>query len=110
MWTIFYNYYLNTIQDNERNVKHVVDVFDEMDLWRDTVVVFTADHGEMGGSHGGLKGKGPFVYEQNAHIPLVIAHPAGATGATCTALTSHLDLVPTFVGLTGRLSRSVPLR
>jgi arylsulfatase A-like enzyme len=101
MWTIFYNYYLNTIQDNERNVKQVVDVFNEMDLWRDTVIVFTADHGEMGGSHGGLKGKGPFIYEQNAHVPLFIAHPTGATGATCTALTSHLDLVPTFVGLTG---------
>ncbi|MGA8534298.1 MAG: sulfatase-like hydrolase/transferase [Candidatus Tumulicola sp.] len=101
MWTIFYNYYLNTIQDNERNVKQVVDVFNEMDLWRDTVIVFTADHGEMGGSHGGLKGKGPFIYEQNSHVPLVIAHPAGPAGATCTALTSHLDLVPTFVGLTG---------
>ncbi len=101
MWTIFYNYYLNTIQDNERNVKQVVDVFNEMDLWRDTVIVFTADHGEMGGSHGGLKGKGPFVYEQNAHVPMIVAHPTGPSGATCTALTSHLDLVPTFVGLTG---------
>jgi arylsulfatase A-like enzyme len=101
MWTLFYNYYLNTIQDNERNVKQVVDVFNEMDLWRDTVIVFTADHGEMGGSHGGLKGKGPFVYEQNAHVPMIIAHPTGASGAACTALTSHLDLVPTFVGLTG---------
>lgn len=101
MWSIFYNYYLNTIQDNERSVKQITDVFDEMDLWRDTVIVFTADHGEMGGSHGGLKGKGPFVYEQNAHVPLVIAHPAGPAGARCRALTSHLDLVPTFVGLTG---------
>lgn len=101
MWTIFYNYYLNTIQDNERSVGQIVNVFDEMDLWRDTVVIFTADHGEMGGSHGGLKGKGPFIYEQNAHVPMFIAHPTGAAGATCTALTSHLDLVPTFVGLTG---------
>jgi arylsulfatase A-like enzyme len=101
MWTIFYNYYLNTIQDNERSIKLITDVFDEMDLWRDTVIVFTADHGEMGGSHGGLKGKGPFIYEQNSHVPLVIAHPAGPAGERCSALTSHLDLVPTFVGLTG---------
>jgi arylsulfatase len=72
-----------------------------MDLWRDTVVVFTADHGEMGGAHGGLKGKGPFAYEENAHVPLLIAHPAGKAGATSSALTSHLDLLPTFVGLTG---------
>src|SRR5262245_11901017 len=72
-----------------------------MDLWRDTVVVFTADHGEVGGAHGGLKGKGPFSYEENAHVPFIIAHPAAKAGAICGALTSHLDLVPTFVGLTG---------
>jgi arylsulfatase len=101
MWTIYYNYYLNTIRDGDRNVQQIVDVLNEMDLWRDTVVVFTADHGEMGGAHGGLKGKGPFSYEENAHVPLIIAHPAAKAGATCSALTSHLDLVPTFVALTG---------
>ena len=34
-------------------------------------------------------------------MPLIIAHPAAKAGATCSALTSHIDLVPTFVGLTG---------
>ncbi len=72
-----------------------------MDLWQDTVVVLTSDHGEMGGAHGGLKGKGPFSYEANAHVPLVIAHPTGEAGASTCALTSHLDLLPTFVGMTG---------
>src|SRR5215831_16642035 len=101
MWGIFYNYYLNTIRDNDRSLQQIVDAFNDMDLWRDTVIVFTADHGEMGGAHGGLKGKGPFSYEENAHVPLIIAHPVGKAGATCVALTSHLDLLPTFVGLTG---------
>jgi arylsulfatase len=80
-----------------------------MDLWRDTVVVVTADHGEMGGAHGGLKGKGPFSYEANAHVPLVIAHPAGKAGTATSALTSHLDLLPTFVGLTGLPEASRPV-
>jgi arylsulfatase A-like enzyme len=101
MWNIFYNYYLNAIRDEDRALQQIVDVLNEMDLWRDTVVIFTADHGEMGGAHGGLKGKGPFSYEANAHVPLIIAHPAGKAGANTVALTSHLDLLPTFVGLTG---------
>jgi arylsulfatase A-like enzyme len=101
MWTIFYNYYLNAIQDVDRSIQQIVDVMDQMDLWKDTVVVFTADHGEMGGAHGGLKGKGPFVYEENIHVPLIIAHPGARAATTCTALTSHLDLLPTFAGLTG---------
>jgi len=101
MWTIFYNYYLNAIADLDRSIQQIVDTMDQMDLWKDTVVVFTADHGEMGGAHGGLKGKGPFVYEENIHVPLIIAHPGAKTATTCPALTSHLDLLPTFVGLTG---------
>ena len=94
MWTIFYNYYLNTIRDSDRDIEQIVDVMNEMDLWRDTVVVFTADHGEMGGAHGGLKGKGPFTYDENIHVPMIIASPAAKAGATCSALTSHIDLVP----------------
>jgi arylsulfatase len=101
MWSIFYNYYLNSIRDEDHSLQQIVDVLNEMDLWQDTVVVFTADHGEMGGAHGGLKGKGPFSYEANAHVPLIIAHPAGKPGAATSALTSHLDLLPTFFGLTG---------
>jgi arylsulfatase A-like enzyme len=86
MWSVFYNYYLNAIRDEDRALQQIVDVLNEMDLWRDTIVIFTADHGEMGGAHGGLKGKGPFTYEANAHVPLIIAHPAGKAGAVTTAL------------------------
>ena len=108
MWSVFYNYYLNALRDADRNLQQIVDVLNEMDLWRDTIVVFTADHGEMGGAHGGVKGKGPLAYEANSHVPLVIAHPAGKAGATARALTSHLDLLPTFVGLTGLPEASRP--
>lgn len=101
MWTIYYNYYLNAIRDVDRSLQKIVDVMDDMDLWRDTAIVFTADHGEMAGAHGGLKGKGPFAYEENIHVPLIVTHPAAKAGASCSALTSHLDLLPTFVGLAG---------
>jgi arylsulfatase len=101
MWRIFYNYYLNCIRDNDRSLQLLVDALDDVDLWKDTAVVFTADHGEMAGAHGGLKGKGPFCYEANAHVPLIIAHPDAKPGTSCSALTSRLDLPPTFVGMTG---------
>jgi arylsulfatase len=41
------------------------------------------------------------VYEENIHVPLVVAHPDAKKGSTCPALTSHIDLLPTFVGFTG---------
>jgi arylsulfatase len=101
MWEGFYNYYLNLIRDNDRGLQLLLNAMDEMGLWNNTVVVLTADHGEMAGSHGGLRGKGPFAYELNSHVPLLIAHPAYEGGKTCQALTSHLDLLPTLVGMTG---------
>jgi arylsulfatase A-like enzyme len=63
-------------------------------------VIFTADHGEMGGSHGGLRGKGPFAYEENSKVPFVVVHPDYPPG-TSDVLTSHLDLLPTLIGFTG---------
>jgi arylsulfatase len=101
MWGTYYNYYLNCIRDSDRRLQLILNALSDLDLWKDTVVVFTADHGEMGGAHGGLRGKGPMCYEANLHVPLIVAHPAGKAGKSCTALTSHLDLLPTFVGLTG---------
>jgi arylsulfatase A-like enzyme len=108
MWSVFYNYYLNSIRDQDGALQQIVDVLNEMGMWQDTVVIFTADHGEMAGAHGGLKGKGPFSYEANSHVPLIIAHPTGKAGASTNALTSHLDLLPTFVGLTGLPETSRP--
>ena len=42
-----------------------------------TVIVFTSDHGEYGGSHG-LRGKGAGVYEEAIRVPLIVRDPRGA--------------------------------
>jgi arylsulfatase len=101
MWQVFNDYYLNLIRDTDVSLKQLEDGLDELDLWKDTVVIFTADHGEMAGDHGGIRGKGPFAYEGNAHVPLIIAHPNYPGGKSSFVLTSHLDLMPTLPGLAG---------
>ena len=100
MWKRFNNYYLNMIRDSDRTLQQIVDVLNEQDLWKNTIVILTADHGEMGGAHGGLSGKGPMAYEQNAHVPFIVVHPDFPPGTT-DALTSHLDLLPTLIGMSG---------
>ena len=44
-----------------------------------TVVVFTSDHGEYGGSHG-LRGKGAGVYEEAIRVPLIVTDFSGRLG------------------------------
>jgi len=85
----------------DRHVGQLLAALDDLDLGKDTVVVFTADHGELGGSHGGLRNKGPVSYEQNVHVPMIVVHPDVRGGRTTRALTSHIDLLPTLVSLTG---------
>jgi arylsulfatase A-like enzyme len=101
MWRVFNDYYLNMIRDTDTGLGQLLDGLDELNLWDNTVVIFTADHGEMAGDHGGLRGKGPFAYEGNAHVPLIIVHPNYPGGQSSAVLTSHLDLMPTLPGLAG---------
>jgi arylsulfatase A-like enzyme/putative intracellular protease/amidase len=65
----------------------------------DALIVRTADHGELLGSHGGLHQKWFQLYDESTRIPFSIARVGG--GATVprrvTAPTSHLDLVPTLL-------------
>ncbi len=62
-----------------------------------TVIVFTSDHGEYGGSHG-MRGKGASAYEEAIHVPLYVSDRRGvataSTGVARTQLTSSVDIVP----------------
>lgn len=64
-----------------------------------TIVVFTADHGEEFEEHDG-KGHGHTVFEEIVRVPLVIAGP-GVARATRDELVSLTDLPPTLLELCG---------
>jgi uncharacterized sulfatase len=65
------------------------------------LIVYTADHGEMFGSHR-LMGKGPAAYEEICHVPLLIRWPGQAPeGTRAAGSVSHVDLVPTFLDFFG---------
>lgn len=77
----------------------------------DTIVIVTSDHGELAGAHG-LVGKGPCAYREANHVPFIVAHPGipETHGQSCHALTSHLDVVPTLLGLAGPLTSASATR
>ncbi len=71
-------------------------------FYDNTIVVFTSDHGEQLGAHGGLYQKWYNMYEESIHVPLIIHSPALFKGSKCTdMLTSHVDVFPTLLGLAG---------
>lgn len=96
------NYYFNAIRDVDQQIVQVLDALDRLGLTDKTIVIFTSDHGELLGCHGGLSGKGTTAYRQQNHVPLLVVHPEIKGGQRCLELTSHLDLVPSIVAMTGK--------
>jgi arylsulfatase A-like enzyme len=100
-WRALRDYYFNAIRDCDRKVALLLEALGNNGMDKNTIVIFTADHGELGGNHQ-MRGKGVNAYRQQNHIPLMIHHPAFEGGVECKAVTSQIDLTPTIIGLTGK--------
>ncbi|TDY15497.1 choline-sulfatase [Paraburkholderia sp. BL6665CI2N2] len=96
----YQNYYFNCIRDCDTHIVRLLETLDSLQLSDRTVVILTSDHGDLGGAHQ-LIGKGGTAYTPQNHVPLIIRHPAYPGGKRCNALTSHIDIAPTLLGLTG---------
>ena len=100
-WRALRDYYFNAIRDCDRKVALLLEALANNGMDKNTIVIFSADHGELAGHHQ-MRGKGTNAYRQQNHLPLMIHHPAFEGGKECQAITSQLDLTPTIIGLTGK--------
>jgi arylsulfatase len=99
-WRRFNNFYINSIRSVDTQLTAILDELDALGMADNTIVIYTADHGEAGGAHG-LRGKGPFAYRETFHVPMYVVHPDVRGGRTCGALTSHIDIAPSLLALGG---------
>lgn len=93
------NYY-NMIAFIDHGVGRILDCLRQTGLERDTIVVFTTDHGELLGDHG-LYLKGPTHYEGVLRVGLIANGPGVAAGRVIAEPVSTLDLAPTFLEWAG---------
>lgn len=93
----------------DRWVGRVLQKIDDLDLWRNTIVVFTTDHGISLGEHN-RTGKSNInarddrywpIYPEIARIPLLVAAPGLAGGRVVDALLQPPDILPTLLDLAG---------
>ena len=70
-------------------------------LWENSVVVFTADHGEGLGQHG-LVGHVDQLYDSLLRVPLIVVAPGLVQpGTVIDAPVGHVDVLPTLLDLLG---------
>ncbi len=68
-------------------------------LYNDSVVIFSADHGEMNGRRG-VVDKGAYLFPDVLRVPLMVKMPGAAPRAE-DAPVSHLDISPTLLEVAG---------
>ncbi|MFI3325544.1 MAG: sulfatase-like hydrolase/transferase [Clostridia bacterium] len=78
-------------------VGQILNKLKELDLYEDTIIVYTADHGDMQGCKG-LKNK-CYAYEKSAGVPMIIRYPGGRKNTVTDELISSVDFFPTFIDI-----------
>lgn len=100
LWKVRRNYLINCLRMVDAEFQKILDELDRQDLWRNTVVVLTSDHGEMNGGHG-MTQKGAIPFQEASIVNMTVASPRGPSGAHSDAVGSHLDLATTFLSWAG---------
>ena len=87
----------------DEQIGKLMDKMDELDMWKDTILLVTTDHGYLLGEHEWWAKNRMHAYQEIVHIPLFVHHPElpGNAGRRTGVLTQTPDLMPTFLDLSG---------
>jgi len=96
----YLNFYGNLMKVSDQYLVDVLEALDRNGLRENTVVIRTADHGEMGMAHGGMRQKNFNFYEESLRVPMVYSNPRLYPHAhSSDVLVSHVDFLPTLASL-----------
>ncbi|MBB4841168.1 arylsulfatase A-like enzyme [Sphingomonas kyeonggiensis] len=95
----------------DQHINAVLDALEQSGQADNTIVVFLTDHGEYAAAHGMMIEKWYTAYQEALHVPVVVQFPKGGRDlgqdvvapepAQYDGLTSHIDILPTILGLAG---------
>ena len=100
-WRRLIAHYLGFCALVDAQVGRIVDYLHGTGLLDDTVIVYTADHGDMLGAHALFEKGYPLHYEEALRVPLLVVDPDHAAPRRPAVLASLMDVVPTVAALTG---------
>ena len=94
--------YAGTLTMTDHWLGKFLDKMDELELWEDTTVILTADHGYLLGEHGYWAKDYTMNYAELANIPLIVCPAGGSSGRQrVSSLTGAIDIMPTIMDLHG---------
>jgi len=92
--------YFGMIKCIDENVGRIIKYLKANNLYDNTIIVFTSDHGDLMGDHA-LMGKG-YPFDGCARVPFIIRYPAKIkAGTVCDNVVSSVDFYPALLSLAG---------
>ncbi|MFP4029560.1 MAG: sulfatase-like hydrolase/transferase [Candidatus Brocadiia bacterium] len=113
-WAESIRYYYAYISLIDRQIGRLLEHLEMNGLMENTMIVFTSDHGEAIGSHGGLSNKGWTHFEEIQRVPLIVVPPQGFSSRPAapervrSEFASLADLYPTLLDYAGALGDDIP--
>ncbi len=101
----FLRVYYGMVKLIDDQVGRILKTLDETGRADDTVIVFTADHGDMMGGHGMVWKSTRSFYEEIVRVPLLISYPGKFKPGVSGRAVDSTDFMPTLLELAGH---SVP--
>lgn len=100
-WRRYRGAYYGLIEKVDAEIGKIVDEIDRQNLWKNTVVIFTSDHGDGMGAH--QWNQKSALYEECANIPFVVCLPGGKNaGKELPQLVNNgIDLMPSLCDWAG---------
>jgi arylsulfatase A-like enzyme len=94
--------YRNALHEADTALGQLLDGLRQRGLLENTLFVIFGDHGEAFGQHPGNYGHTLFIYDENVHVPLIVAAPGLFKESVRVArVASLIDVAPTILDLLG---------
>jgi len=92
----------DVMEELDWSVGEILKTLKDVEIDKNTLIIFTSDNGAHQGSAGPLRGKKATMYEGGFRVPCIIRWPGKVpAGAVSDEVTATLDLLPTFAKLAG---------
>ena len=94
--------YLAMVRFVDEGVGRILNKLDDLGLRNDTIIVFTADHGDFAGEHN-MFGKGGVYYDCLVRVPYIVSWTGGGVpqGIVDDNPVNTIDILPTILQLSG---------
>lgn len=90
--------YEESVSKSVNKFVKLVDILKQKDMYHNTLVIFTSDHGEMLGEYGGLWSHGRPIVPELVRTPMVLMGAGLPCDVSYNRVVSGVDLAPTLLG------------